>query len=356
MSIVIVTGSSGLVGSETARFYCSMNYDVIGIDNNMRKEFFGEDSSTEWNRALLEREFDNYMHVDIDIRDREGIERLFKRYAKDISLVVHAAAQPSHDWAAKDPFTDFSVNATATLNLLEAFRRHCPDKVFIFTSTNKVYGDSPNKLPLVELDTRYELPHTHRWYRGIDETMSIDQSMHSLFGASKLAADVLVQEYGRYFGLYTASFRGGCLTGPAHSGTRLHGFLSYLVRCAITGRRYTIYGYKGKQVRDNIHSKDLVRAFHAFFEDPDKGEVYNIGGGRFSNISMIEAIELTQEITGKKLDYEYVDTPRAGDHMWWISSTEKFSRRYPKWRQRYDCKSIIQEIYEVQSGTIRSFV
>ncbi len=354
MSIVIVTGSSGLVGSETVRFYCSMGYDVIGIDNNMRKEFFGEDSCTEWNRALLEREFKNFSHMDLDIRDMEGIEKLFKRYSKDISLIVHAAAQPSHDWAAKDPFTDFSVNASATLNLLEAFRRHCPDKVFIFTSTNKVYGDAPNRLPLVELKTRFDLPRSHPWYGGVDETMSVDQSMHSLFGASKLAADVLVQEYGRYFGLRTASFRGGCLTGPAHSGTMLHGFLSYLVRCAITGRRYTIYGYKGKQVRDNIHSKDLVRAFHFFFEDPDMGEVYNMGGGRFSNISMLEAIELTEKVTGRRLDCEYVETPRAGDHIWWISSTEKFSRRYPEWRQHHDCETIIREIYEVQKGAIRS--
>lgn len=348
MSIVIVTGSSGLIGSEATRFFCKKGFDVVGIDNNLRKVFFGEDASTEWNRKQLEQEFSNYIHKSVDIRDNESIEKIFKKYGKDIVLIIHAAAQPSHDWAASNPFMDFTVNANGTLVMLENFRQHCPDAVFIFTSTNKVYGDLPNSLPVVELNTRYELDSNHKWYDGIDETMPIDQSMHSLFGASKVAADVLVQEYGKYFGLKTASFRGGCLTGPAHSGTMLHGFLSYLMRCCISGKKYFIYGYKGKQVRDNIHSYDLVNMFWHFYQNPRSGKVYNAGGARHSNCSMLEAIELCQEISGQKLDCEYVDKNRAGDHIWWISSVAKFKSHYPDWDFKYNVKTILQEIYDVQ--------
>ncbi|OLB63186.1 MAG: NAD-dependent epimerase, partial [Nitrospirae bacterium 13_2_20CM_2_61_4] len=269
MSVAIVTGSSGLVGSETVKLLHEKGLDIVGIDNNMREYFFGEDGSIEWNTTLLKKSLKNFSHVPVDIRDQEGIERIFKQRGRDISLIVHAASQPSHDWAAKEPFTDFTVNANGTLVLLEATRRYCPEAVFIFTSTNKVYGDKPNELPLVEHETRWEVDESHAFFEhGIDETMTIDQSKHSLFGVSKVAADVLTQEYGRYFGIKTGTFRGGCLTGPAHSGAELHGFLAYLVKCAITAKPYTIYGYKGKQVRDNIHSCDLVNAFWLFFQDP----------------------------------------------------------------------------------------
>lgn len=352
MSVVIVTGSAGLIGSEAARFFCKEKFDVVGIDNNFRKVFFGDDACTEWNRRQLEEEFTNYRHNNVDIRDNEGISNIFKSYGKDIALIIHAAAQPSHDWAASDPFMDFNVNANGTLVMLENFRQHSPDAIFIFTSTNKVYGDLPNSLPLIELDARYEIDSKHRWFNGIDESMSIDQCMHSLFGASKVAADVLVQEYGRYFNLKTGVFRGGCLTGPAHSGTRLHGFLSYLMRCCISGKKYYIYGYKGKQVRDNIHSYDLVNAFYHFYKMPRCGEVYNIGGSRYSNCSMLEAIELCQEISDRKLDYEYVDKNRAGDHIWWISSVSKFKQQYQGWDFKYDIKAILQEIYEMQKVVV----
>lgn len=348
MSVVIVTGSAGLVGSETASFFCSKGYDVAGIDNNMRATFFGEDSSTEWMRLELEKRHRNYTHYGFDIRDKEAIGTLFRRYSRDVSLIVHTAAQPSHDWAALNPETDFTVNAMGTLNLLDNARRHSPEAVFIFTSTNKVYGDSPNRLPLVELSMRYEIKEGHRWRDGIDETMSIDSSTHSLFGVSKAAADLLTQEYGRYFGMKTACFRGGCLTGGGHSGTMLHGFLSYLVRCAITGKKYQVYGYKGKQVRDNIHSRDLVEAFYRFYLKPRSGEVYNIGGGRRSNLSVLEAIELSSEVAGKKVNYEYVDRNRTGDHIWWISGVNKFVSHYPEWKPVYGSREIVEEIHETQ--------
>ncbi len=350
MSVVIVTGSAGLIGSETVKFYYNKGYRVIGIDNNLRKVFFGEDASTEWNKQELISNFKNYTHYDADIRDFKIISDIFKTYSSDIKLIVHTAAQPSHDWAANDPFMDFSVNATGTLNLLEVFRHICPDAVFIFTSTNKVYGDLPNHLPLKELDTRFEIEDGHRWVNGIDETMSIDQSKHSLFGASKTAADLMVQEYGRYFGLKTTIFRGGCLTGPAHSGTKLHGFLSYLMRCCITKKKYYIYGYKGKQVRDNIHSYDLVNAFNYYFENPRIAEVYNIGGSRYANISILEAIKLCEEISGNKLYNEYVDQNRSGDHIWWISNVSKFKNHYPKWDFKYDIRKTLEEIFEVQKS------
>src|SRR5437016_2222084 len=320
MSVAIVTGSSGLVGSETVKLLHEKGLDIVGIDNNMREYFFGEDGSIEWNTTLLKKSLKNFSHVPVDIRDQEGIERIFKQRGRDISLIVHAASQPSHDWAAKEPFTDFTVNANGTLVLLEATRRYCPEAVFIFTSTNKVYGDKPNELPLVEHETRWEVDESHAYFEhGIDETMTIDQSKHSLFGVSKVAADVLTQEYGRYFGIKTGTFRGGCLTGPAHSGAELHGFLAYLVKCAITAKPYTIYGYKGKQVRDNIHSYDLVTAFWNFFQKPIAGEVYNMGGSRHSNCSMLEAIAYTEELTGKRLNYTMSGDARSGDHIWWIS-------------------------------------
>lgn len=348
MSVVIVTGSAGLIGSETVKFYCDKGFDVAGIDNNLRKLFFGEDASTEWNKLELEKNYKSYRHFNIDIRDAGSIVDLFKNYGKSIDLIVHTAAQPSHDWAAGDPTTDFTVNANGTLNLLQAFRQLCPEAVFIFTSTNKVYGDLPNLLPLREMETRYEIEEGHRWYKGIDETMSIDQSKHSLFGVSKAAADLMVQEYGRYFGLKTAIFRGGCLTGPAHSGTRLHGFLSYLMRCCIAGNKYYIYGYKGKQVRDNIHSYDLVNAFQQFFEKPRVAEVYNMGGSRHSNISVVEAIRMCEEISGKKMNFEYVDQNRSGDHIWWISDVSKFKKHYPEWVYKFGIRETLEEIYDVQ--------
>ena len=354
MAVAIVTGSAGLIGSETVKFFCDKGFDVVGIDNNFRKTFFGEDASTEWNRQRLEAAHKNYTHYDADIRDHDGISKIYGRYGKDIKAVIHCAAQPSHDWAASDPYMDFTVNANGTLVMLENFRAHCPDSVFIFTSTNKVYGDTPNSLPLVELETRWEIDPSHAYNDGIDETMSIDQTKHSLFGASKVAADVLVQEYGRYFGLHTGVFRGGCLTGPAHSGTRLHGFLSYLMRCCISGKKYFIYGYKGKQVRDNIHSHDLVNSLWHFFEKPRVGEVYNMGGGRYSNCSMLEAIHLCEGITGKKLNCEYDETNRIGDHIWWISGLKKFEQHYPDWKMEYNVPTILKEIYETQKNVVET--
>lgn len=347
MSIVIITGSAGLIGSEASRHFADQGLDVVGIDNDMRSRFFGAEASTRWQQERLERDLGRrYHHADLDIRDADAIDQLFARYGSDIALVVHAAAQPSHDWAAREPHTDFSINAVGTLNLLEATRRHVPGAVFIFTSTNKVYGDTPNRLPLVEQERRWELPRDHDYANGIREDMSIDQTLHSLFGASKVAADVLVQEYGRYFGMSTACFRGGCLTGPNHSGTALHGFLAYLVKCAATGTPYTVFGYHGKQVRDNIHSADLIDAFDQFFRSPRVGEVYNIGGSRFSNCSMLEAIGLCEEITGRAMAWTYSDTNRVGDHMWWVSDVGKFASHYPEWRLTYDVPRICRAIYE----------
>ena len=346
MSVAIITGSAGLIGSEAARHFASTGHDVVGIDNDMRKVFFGEEASTEWNRQKLESSLTNYTHESTDIRDRKQVESLFKKYGKAVSLVVHTAAQPSHDWAARDPHMDFTVNANGTLNLLEATRQFCPDAVFIFTSTNKVYGDTPNNLPLVEEETRWEIDRGHDYFKGIPETMSIDHSKHSLFGASKVAADVLVQEYGRYFDMKTACFRGGCLTGPSHSGAELHGFLSYLMRCACTGRHYSIFGYKGKQVRDNIHSADLIAAFDAFYQAPRSAEVYNMGGGRYSNCSMLEAIRMSEEITGNEFNSTYVEDNRSGDHIWYISDLARFQEHYPNWELKYDVKAILKEIYD----------
>jgi len=346
MNNVLITGSAGLIGSETVEFF-SQQFDlVVGIDNNRREYFFGPDASTVWNRERLEREISNYRHYEVDIRDKEGVEKIFAEYGADLKLIVHTAAQPSHDWAAKDPFEDFTVNANGTLVMLEMARKYIPNAVFIFTSTNKVYGDAPNYLPLVERETRWEIDENHAyWENGIDENMSIDQSKHSLFGASKVAADILVQEYGKYFGMKTGVFRGGCLTGPKHSGTQLHGFLSYLMKCAVTGEPYTVFGYKGKQVRDNIHSYDLVNMFWHFYCNPRIGEVYNAGGSRFSSCSMLEAIDACEKIVGKKMNWSYSETNRIGDHIWWISDVSRFKKHYPDWDFTYNMSDILEQIY-----------
>ncbi len=348
MSVVLVTGSCGLIGSETVRFFADKGHDVIGIDNNMRMSFFGKDASVLWNKKILEKKYKNFKNYSVDIRNITAIDKVFKKYSKSIRLIVHAAAQPSHDWAVKEPLTDFGVNAYGTMVLLEAFRKYCPEAVFIYTSTNKVYGDRPNALPLEELPRRFELSKNHKYYNGIDESMSIDSCLHSLFGASKASADILVQEYGRYFGFKTGVFRGGCLTGPAHSGAELHGFLSYLVKCGISGKTYKIYGYKGKQVRDNIHSYDLANAFNYFFENPRSAEVYNIGGARQASISILEAIDLCERISGKKFNYEYIDQNRIGDHIWWISDVSKFKAHYPGWDYKYNLETTVKEIFNMQ--------
>jgi CDP-paratose 2-epimerase len=346
MPIAVITGSGGLIGSESVAHFVQEGFDVVGIENDMRAEFFGPSAST---RSVTERLLGTYSEfhsLDLDVRDADGVERLFARHGSAIEHVVHTAAQPSHDWAASAPHVDFEVNANGTLNLLESTRRHAPGASFIFTSTNKVYGDTPNRLPLVELDTRLELPRDHRYFGGIDTSMSIDDSMHSLFGVSKSAADLMVQEYGRYFELPTVCFRAGCLTGPNHAGAMLHGFLSYLMRCTVTGERYTVFGYGGRQVRDNIHSADLVRAFDAFRRAPRTAAVYNIGGGRHSNCSMIEAIELCEEIAGRSLSWTLSDRARMGDHRWWISDLSEFQRDYPDWEQEYTLKGMMREIHD----------
>ncbi len=353
MNIALVTGSAGLVGSESVSFFSAFFDTVLGIDNDLRAYFFGTDASTEWNRRHLEEQFTNYKHFSADIRNYPAMEEIFREYGTDIRLVIHAAAQPSHDWAAKEPLTDFTVNANGTLNLLELTRKYCPAAVFIYTSTNKVYGDTPNFLPLVELETRWEIDASHPFFaHGIDESMSIDHSKHSLFGASKVAADVLSQEYGRYFGMNVGVFRGGCLTGPNHSGTQLHGFLSYLMKCAITGEHYTIYGYKGKQVRDNIHSRDLVNMFWHFYRDPRQGEAYNAGGGRHSHCSMLEAIALCEKITGKKMNYSYAGNNRIGDHIWYVSDLSKFRSHYPGWGWEFGLEEILVQIYNGMSKRV----
>lgn len=347
--VVLVTGSAGLIGSEAVRFFANKGFKVLGIDNNLRKYFFGSSASTLWNKKLLEKEVIDYVHHDVDIRNQKKINEIFKdnnqRFSSSkIDLVIHAAAQPSHDWAAKEPLTDFTINALGTHILLEAFRKFAPDAVFIFTSTNKVYGDNPNRLPLKELKTRYELPQGHKFYSGIDETMSLDNTTHSILGVSKAAADLMVQEYGRYFGLKTGIFRGGCLTGPAHSPAQLHGFLAYLVSSIAMGAEYSIFGYKSKQVRDNIYSYDVANAFYHFYLHPKKGEVYNIGGSRYSNISVMEAIEKIEKILGKKAKIKYNQKNRIGDHIWYISDVSKFKRHYPKWNYTYSSDKILEEL------------
>ena len=347
MKIALITGSSGLIGSEAVSFFSDKFDLIVGVDNNLRAYFFGKEASVEWNKKRLEEKFKNFISYSADIRSIESLESIFKEYGADIKLILHTAAQPSHDWAAKEPFTDFTVNANGTLNMLEMCRLNCPEAVFIFTSTNKVYGDTPNYLPLVELDQRWEIDTKHPYFKdGIDESMSIDQTKHSLFGASKVAADILVQEYGKYFGMKTGVFRGGCLTGPNHSGAQLHGFLAYLMKCAITKNQYTIFGYKGKQVRDNIHSWDLVNMFWYFYQNPRQGEVYNAGGGRFANCSMLEAIKICEQISGNKMSYSYSETNRIGDHIWWISNLNKFKSHYPGWSWKYDLQSTLVEMHD----------
>lgn len=348
MKKIIITGSGGLVGSEAVKFFSNKGFEIVGIDNDMRSYFFGEKASNQWNVKNLINAALNYQHHNIDIRDYAGLEKIFVDYSTDIVGVIHTAAQPSHDWAAKEPITDFTINANGTLNLLELTRLHCPEAVFIFTSTNKVYGDTPNFLPLVELEHRYEIDENHPFFKdGIDETMSIDQSKHSIFGSSKVAADILVQEYGRYFNMKTGVFRGGCLTGPAHSGAELHGFLAYLIQCSVKNQPYTIFGYRGKQVRDNIHSIDLISAFWEFFNAPKSGEVYNIGGSRHSNVSMLEAIQKIELISGYKLKYTISPENRIGDHIWYVSDVNKFKNHYPNWNYEYDSDRIIEEMITV---------
>ena len=347
MAVAIVTGSSGLIGSETVKFLHAKGMDVVGIDNNLRQYFFGLDGSVDWNTKELTRSLKRFTHESADIRSEGEVSKIFARYGHSVALVVHCAAQPSHDWAAKEPYTDFTVNANGTLVVLESTRAHCPDATFIFTSTNKVYGDTPNHLPLIETKTRWELDPKHPWAaHGIPEAMSIDQTKHSLFGASKVAADVMVQEYGRYFGMKTGTFRGGCLTGPSHSGAELHGFLAYLVKCAVLGKPYTIFGYKGKQVRDNIHSNDLVRCFWEFHQKPRPGAVYNMGGSRFSNTSMIEAIDTIEALCGRRVQYTLSDQNRIGDHIWWISDVRAFQADYPGWAYEHDSRSILAEMID----------
>jgi CDP-paratose 2-epimerase len=347
MKIALVTGSGGLIGSESVEFMADKFDLVIGIDNDMRQYFFGKDASTNWNVEFLKNKYSNYKHYNSDIRDFASLEKIFKEYGNDIKLIIHTAAQPSHDWAAKEPFTDFTVNANGTLNVLELMRTNSPNAVFIFTSTNKVYGDNPNYLPLVELESRWEIAETHPYYKnGIDEFMSLDHTKHSIFGASKVAADIMAQEYGKYFNLKVGVFRGGCLTGPRHSGAMLHGFLSYLMKCAITGNHYTVFGYKGKQVRDNIHSLDLVNMFWHFYQNPKMGEAYNAGGGRFSNCSMMEGIKICEEISGNKMNYSYAEDNRVGDHIWYISDVSKFKNHYPDWQYQYNLTVTMQQIHD----------
>lgn len=351
MNISIITGSAGLIGNESVRFFSDKMDLIIGIDNDLRAYFFGKDASNELNRNELKRTISNYLHHSLDIRNYGDLENIFAKYNADIKLIIHTAAQPSHDWAAREPITDFTINANGTLNLLELTRLYCPGAVFIFTSTNKVYGDTPNFLPLVELEKRWEIDINHQYYKeGIDENMSIDNSKHSLFGASKASADILAQEYGKYFNMNVGIFRGGCLTGPNHSGTMLHGFLSYLMKCAVSGNHYNILGYKGKQVRDNIHAYDMVNMFYHFYLSPGQGEVYNAGGSRHSNCSILEAVALCEEITGIRMNSTYSDNNRIGDHIWYISDVSKFKSRYPDWEYKYDLNDILVQIYNNQTS------
>ena len=343
MKKLLVTGSSGLIGSEVVTSFCRQAWEVNGLDNNMRRDFFGPEGDTSWNQKRLEQEFAGFRHHEVDIRDRAKVLDLVREIKPD--AIVHAAAQPSHDLAAARPFDDFDVNAGGTLNLLEAARRACPEAPFIHLSTNKVYGDAPNQLNLVEKEMRWDYA-DQQYLDGIKETFTIDNSLHSVFGASKVAADVMVQEYGRYFQMPSCCLRCGCLTGPNHSGVELHGFLSYLIRCNLEGKTYRIYGYKGKQVRDNIHSHDVTQLIECFIEAPRSGEVYNLGGGRDNSISILEAFRLIKEVSGKEMSYEYVDQNRRGDHICYISNLSKIKAHFSKWKIRKNLKEIFREIYE----------
>jgi CDP-paratose 2-epimerase len=354
MSTVIITGSSGLVGSAAVAFFSEKGFNVVGIDNDSRKLFFGEEASTKTTGLALQAKLANFSLHEVDIREFGLIEKLFSNEGEEIFAVIHCAAQPSHDWAARDPMTDFAINAVGTLNLLEATRRHSPGARFIFMSTNKVYGDRPNSFDYEEKESRWSPPAASRWVDGFDESLSIDDSTHSLFGVSKASADLLVQEYGRYFGLKTAVFRGGCLTGPDHAGVVLHGFLSYLVKCVVHGRPYTIFGHKGKQVRDNIHTKDLIEAFWRFAQEPSEGAVFNIGGGNQANVSMMEAIELTQEIAKRDLDFQISNEARIGDHVWYVSDTSKFQAAYPGWKVSIGIQQILEEMVAREQASARA--
>ena len=344
MKIALITGSCGLVGSESSIFFSKKGFKIIGIDNNYRKFFFGNDGDISWVKKKLKNSLKDYIHFNTDIRNYNNLKKIFKKYAKKIKLVIHAAAQPSHDWAKNKPFIDFDINAKGTLNLLELTKIYAPNAPFLFMSTNKVYGDNPNKLPLIEKKTRWELKKSHKYQRGINETMSIDNCTHSFFGASKSYADLVVQEYGKNIGLKTACFRAGCITGPNHSGAKLHGFLSYLVKSSLQNKKYTLIGYKGKQVRDNIHSQDLVSCFWEFYKKPGIGEIYNIGGGRYSNCSIIEALNVIEKISKIKIKRKILTQNRVGDHIWYISDMKKFKKKYPKWKQKYSTLKIIKEL------------
>ena len=346
MSVVLITGSSGLVGSESVNFFSKKGFDVIGIDNNLRKFFFGKEGSTFWIKNKLLKQNKKFKSLSIDIRNYNSLEKIFKKYKKNISLIIHCAAQPSHDYGKNYPIIDFNVNAAGTLNLLELTKKHCPNSPFIFMSTNKVYGDNPNKLNLIEKSKRWELNKNNKYFKGINENFSIDRCVHSFFGVSKTYADLIVHEYGKNVGLKTVSFRAGCITGPNHSGAKLHGFLSYLVKSCLIKKKYSLIGYKGKQVRDNLHSYDLVNCFWEFYKKPKYGKIYNIGGGRFSNCSIIEALELVEKITKIKIKKNIVKKNRVGDHIWYISNIHKFKKDYPNWKQKYNTKKIIEELVE----------
>ena len=344
MNIALITGSCGLVGSESSIFFSKKKFKILGIDNNIRKFFFGKDGDISWVKKDLKKNIKNYDHLNIDIRNYNSLRKIFSKYKKKIKVIIHAAAQPSHDWAKNKPFIDFDINARGTLNLLELTKIYCPNAPFIFMSTNKVYGDNPNYLPLIEKKTRWEIKKNHRFKNGIDETMSIDNCTHSFFGASKSYADLIVQEYGKNIGLKTACFRAGCITGPNHSGAKLHGFLCYLVKASLKNKHYTLIGYKGKQVRDNIHSHDLVSCFWEFYKKPRNGEVYNIGGGTYSNCSILEALKLVEKISKIKIKKKFLKDNRIGDHIWYVSNLRKFKKHFPKWLQIYSTEKIINEL------------
>ena len=344
MSVVLITGSCGLVGSESVKFFSSKGFDVVGVDNNYRMKFFGKDGDTRWVKNNLIKFHKNYTHINADIRNYLALEKIYKKYKNSIKLIIHSAAQPSHDWAKKKPFVDFNINALGTLNLLNLTKKYSYNAPFVFLSTNKVYGDNPNSLPLRELNSRWEIVKKNKFFRGIDESMSLDNCIHSFFGASKSYADLIVQEYGKNEGLKTVCFRAGCITGPNHSGARLHGFLSYLVKSSLKYHSYSVYGYKGKQVRDNIHSYDLVKCFWNYFKKPRVGEVYNIGGGRKSNCSVVEALNSVESILNIKVKRIFHKINRVGDHIWYISDTTKFKKHYPNWKQKYNIKEIIEEL------------
>ena len=346
MSVALITGSCGLVGSESSLFFAKKGFDIVGVDNNARKFFFGKEGDISWIKRKLKKNIKNYYHYNIDIRNFEALKKIFKKYGKKIKIIIHCAAQPSHDWAKNKPFIDFEINSKGTLNLLDLTRRYCPESPFIFMSTNKVYGDNPNFLPIIEKSSRWEISKKHKFRNGIDEGMSIDNCTHSFFGASKAYADLIVQEYGKNFGLKTTCFRAGCITGPNHSGAMLHGFLSYLVKISLKMKKYTLIGFKGKQVRDNIHSSDLVNCFWEYYKKPSVGQVYNAGGGRFSNCSILEALKIVEDEAKIKIKRKYVKQNRVGDHIWYISNMKKFKNDYPKWRQKFSTKKILVQLID----------